>query len=113
MMRLAVNDSVCIPHGKGSGHLIWTDCPEALRQALDLNRGHAVQGEVIEAGRVVFSGALLLKRRLNRPWVPGVDCIVFLVPDVDLGRLAGEVWVEFDAITIRRWDEGSSAQRDE
>lgn len=95
-MRLSIRDTYFVPDREGvqRGHLIWPDeCPKLFIDYLELNQGYRGMCEVVDQGRVIFSGPTLVKRRKHQG---GRDLLVFLLSDVDIGQLSPNATIGLD-----------------
>ena len=99
MVRLSIKEAIFVLGRQHvpEGHLIWPrQCPELFLANLNLDQGYRGSCEILDHGKVVFSGLALVKRRHQY----GKDLLVILLPDVDLGGLSPDATVEMNPCAL-------------
>ena len=90
-MWLLISNSACFPE-RSEYHFGLDEIPDSFRQ-FPRDQGYRGPCTVTDQGRVVYSGEVRLKRRLNPGWREG---LVLLVMGQDLERLSPEALAEID-----------------
>lgn len=93
-MRLNVDESLFIPGSAKvpCGHLIWSrECPSICLERLTQDQGYPANCSVFDQGVERYNGPAFVKRRKR---YGTRDVLVILLPDVDLGFLSADAFVD-------------------
>lgn len=99
-MRLNVDESLFSPGSANvpRGHLVWSrDCPSICLKRLTEDQGYRGSCSVFDQGVERYNGPAFVKRRKQ---YGTRDVLVILLPEVDLGSLSADAFVD---MRIKAW----------